>query len=221
MTTQATRPNLLAPRELVRVLCIFLLAGCSTHPISLRTNPRAYTPDDYEAVYEAWTRDADRFSWGELDEALRVSATYESTDFRTAYVARYANDHSLTPENRDTILDATLADARAHHRFFVTVAGDVWAEQNLASERSAWRVLLVTEEGEMHVPASVARVRRPSAAERTYFPTATVHRQAFRISFPTEVDGREVIPESASHFVLRFTGALGRVDLRWEFESDR
>lgn len=193
------------------------LAACASHPIRLETGPRAVTPEDYEDIYDAWTRNADDFQWGGLNDVLRVTATFESWEFRWAYVVRYASDHALEGDTRNNLLRASLDDSQEHHRFFITISGEVFEEQNLTGARSAWRVVLVDEDGRQAEPIAIERVRRPSAAERTYFPSISSHRQAFRLIFPARrSDGTPVIPEGAEVVTLRFAGALGQLDVRWE-----
>lgn len=217
------RPLLGASFGVALALVSALLGGgCGAHTIRLETGPRAFTADDYEAVYEGWTRAADDFAWSRMDDVLHVTATFESWEFRWAYVVRYARDHSLEDATRDTMLRASLADSREHHRFFVTLSGREYREQDLASERSAWRVLLVDEEGRQISPSEIQRVRRPSAADHVYFPSISAHRHVFRIVFPsTHEDGAPTIPADARVVRLRFAGARGQVDLEWRFDEGR
>jgi hypothetical protein len=92
-------------------------------------------------------------------------------------------------------------------------------ESNLAGKTSAWRVLLIDPEGHQTVPVLMERVRRPTAVDRVYFPQLNPYRQTFRLTFPAvEADGRKTIPEGAKFIVLRFTGARGRADLRWDLQ---
>ncbi len=207
---------------LIGMLCVGLGAGgCATHTINLQTGPRAFTADEYELVYEGWTRSEDDFAWTELDDILHVTATFESWEFRWAYVARYARDHSIEESARAAMLRATLADATQHHRFFVTLSGPVFREQDLTSPRSGWRVLLVDEDGRQTTPIEMRKVRHPTAAELIYFPSVSPHRQAFRIVFPARrEDGTETIPVDARTIKLRFAGARGQVNLEWEIPTE-
>jgi len=207
-------------------LCLIALAaaGCgSSNPvIALRAGPRSFTAKDYEVVYEAWTRDADSFEFGNMQDILNVTATFESWEFRWAYVVRYAHDYNLTTEARTQMLRASLGYAEAHHRFFVTLAGQKFRESDLTAERAAWRVLLVDEHGRQSPPLEIEKIQRPASPERVYFPSISPYRQAFRVVFPARhADGTPTIPEDAKYFLLRFTGALGTVDLKWEFENER
>ncbi len=203
------------------VLAALLMASCAHHPISLEPTTHAYTGEDYERIYRAWSRDADDFSWGDLRDVLLVTATFEAPEFRWAYIARYAEDHGIGPAERTDLLRASLADAEEKHRFFVTLAGEVYREANLTRRDSAWRVLLVDEEGRTMAPVEIEHVRRPSAAERVYFPSINPYRHAFRVVFPAHhPDGSPVLAPDATRAMLRFTGARGTVDLLWEFEAD-
>ena len=198
-------------------VALTLTSACAQPKLTLEPAPRTFTPKSYPTVWEAWTREEESFAWKELAHEIFVSATFESWDFRWAYVVRYAYDYSLSPEARDEMLHASLASSRQEHRFFVTLAGMDFRESNLADKASAWRVLLIDPEGNQTSPILMERVRRPTAVDRVYFPQVNSFRQTFRLTFPAvDADGRKTIPEGASHVILRFTGARGRADLTWK-----
>lgn len=200
-------------------LCV---AGCKPQKISMDPGARTFTPDSYRQVWDAWTREEESFAWKELSHEIFVSATFESWEFRWAYVVRYAHDYSLTPEARDQMLQASLSSSRQEHRFFVTLSGMDFRESNLAGKTSAWRVLLIDPAGNQTVPVLMERVRRPTAVDRVYFPQVNAFRQTFRVTFPAvEADGRQTIPEDAEFVILRFTGARGRADLRWQLRPSK
>jgi len=202
------------------LLAIALTAACAATPLSLSPAPRNFAPDDYEDVYEAWTREADSFAWRRLADVLHVGATFQSWEFRTAYVARYAHDYAIEDRARDEMLRTTLADAREHHRFLVTLAGEHYREGDLTGDRTAWRVLLVDASGTTTPAAEIDRVRRPTVPERVYFPIVSPYRETFRISFPTRrEDGSASIAPDSEGFTLMFTGARGRVELSWELSN--
>ncbi|MCC6877435.1 MAG: hypothetical protein IT378_24225 [Sandaracinaceae bacterium] len=200
------------------VLALAALLACGGPALHIRPSARSFTPEDYERVYQSWTREADEFAFGRLESMIHVTATFESWEFRWAYVVRYASDYSLRTEERTRLLRSSLADAQERHRFLVTLAGNIFRESDLTDERSAWRVLVVDADGRQSRPIEVQRLRRPGAAERVYFPSVSPQRQIFRIAFPTQHrDGTPVIAPDARHVLLRFTGPEGRVDLRWDF----
>lgn len=192
--------------------------GCGGGSVSMRPQPRAFTASDYEQVYDDWTREADVFGFGDLTDVLNATATFQGWEFRWAYVVRYAADHGFRTEDRADMLRASLADAQQRHRFFVTLSGTRWRETDLANDNSAWRVLLIDEEDDQTVPLEVERLHRPGANIASYYPSVSTFRHAFRIVFPSHrEDGTAVIPDNARFVILRFTGPLGTVDLKWEF----
>ncbi len=208
-------------RCLVVALLLSAATGCGAGAVSLRGGPRTFTAGDYDSVYTDWTRDQDVFDFGRLSDILAATATFESSEFRWAYVVRYADDYSISTRARTDMLRASLADAQEHHRFFVTLAGGNLREADLTDARSAWRVLLVDPSGEITTPLEIERVRRPTPLERTYFPSVSAQRLAFRVVFPARrLDGTTSIAPGAAFAILRFTGPFGQVDLTWRFENE-
>jgi hypothetical protein len=156
----------------------------------------------------------------ELDDLLTVTATFESWDFRWAYVVRYAQDYRLTVEQRRALLETTLRESLKEHQFYVALYGSKWRWMDLTQPNSAWIVRLIDEKGDETAPATIERVQKPGALERTYFPYTTIWRQVFRIRFPRLApDGRPTIAPDAKWIGLRFAGAEGNEELRWDLET--
>lgn len=175
---------------------------------------------DYETVLRDWTRSERLFVMSELDELLTVTATFESWDFRWAYVVRYAEDYRLTVDQRRALLERSLAEAREAHQFYVALYGTKHRWSDLTADDAAWIVRLVDDRGSETAPSEIEKIRRPGAIEQTYFPYTTPWRTAFRIRFPTtRADGRPTIANDARWFGLRFAGAQGHRELVWEIEA--
>lgn len=197
------------------------VGACASPTVSLRQGPRAYTAESYDVVLRRWTREGHQYALQGLDDRIAVTATYESWDFRWAYVVRYAQDFRLTTPERQELLQHTLEAAQQEHEFYVALytQNRRWGE--LTRPTSAWRVLLLNDRREEVAPVAIEPINRPGAVELTYFPYTTVWRQAFRIRFPKYLRSAsgaevEVIDERVRSFRLRFSGPLGTTDLVWD-----
>jgi hypothetical protein len=211
----AMRPWLVARR--LAPLAALALCACAEAKVSLTTGPREYVPSDYSFILKRWTREQSLIQLSELDDKLTVTATFESWDFRWAYVVRYAADYRLTVEQRRNILERTLRETEDDHEFYVALYGTNWRWTDLSRPTSAWIVRLIDDQGNETAPSKIEPIVKPGPLERRYFPYTTVWRRAFRIRFPRfSGDGRPTIAENAQWFGVRFAGAEGNEELRWE-----
>lgn len=196
-------------------------SACSDPKVSMATGPREYTDSDYPQVLERWTRSQSLTSLSELDTLLTVTSTFESWDFRWAYVVKYATDYRLTVEQRRSLLERTLAETQDSHRFYVALYGTNPRWSDLTRPNTAWIVRLIDDEGNETAPLSIESIPRPGPLERRYFPYTTVWRNVFRIKFPTTTpSGQPTIAPDARWFGLRFAGAEGNEELRWDLGSE-
>jgi hypothetical protein len=207
-------------RRALAALSVIALSACSTPKVSMAPGPREYVADDYQLVLQRWTREEHLIQLSELDDLLTVSATYESWDFRWAYVVRYSQDYRLTTAQRRDLLDRTLAETKQDHEFYVALYGTKWRWSDLTKPESSWIVRLIDEKGNETAPSKLVKVK-PGPLETRYFPYTTPWRQAFRISFPaTSEDGRPTIAPDAKWFGLRFAGPQGNEELHWDVEGE-
>ncbi len=195
--------------------------ACADPRVSLGQGPREYVPSDYSQVLKTWTREQSLIDLSELDQKLNVTATYESWDFRWAYVVRYASDYRLTIGQRSELLERTLAELKDDHEFYVALyaSNANWRAADLSRTTSAWIVRLIDDQGTETAPAKIESIIKPGPLEQRYFPYTTVWRHAFRIRFPrVSTDGRPTISPSARWFGLRFAGAEGNEELIWRID---
>ena len=189
--------------------------------MSLAPGPREYVASDYPQVLKRWTRARSLIAVSELDDLLSVTATFESWDFRWAYVVRYAQDYRLTVEQRRTLLDKTLNETHENHQFYVALYGTNRRWTDLTKPNSAWIVRLIDDKGNETAPATIELIVKPAALERTYFPYTTVWRNVFRIKFARVTnDERPTIAADARWFGLRFAGAEGNEELHWDVDQN-
>ncbi len=204
---------------LAAVVAFAALAGCATQRVTLSGGPREYVASDYVQVLKRWTRTESLVVLYDLDDKLTVTATFESYDFRWAYVVKYASDYRLTVEQRRELLAKALRDTEDTHEFYIALYGTNRRWTDLTKPTSAWVVRLIDDLGNETAPRKIEYIDKPGAIERRYFPYTSVWRQVFRVRFPrTTPDGRPTIAPNARWFGLRFAGAEGNQELRWELE---
>jgi hypothetical protein len=213
-----------APRTLLHIAIgcgLFCVTGCAETRVSLREGPRVYAAADYPQVLERWTREGKLITLTALDDLLTVSATYESWDFRWAYVTRYAQDYRLTVDERKALFDKLLKETQESHLFYVALYGTNHRFSDLTRQNPVWIVRLIDDQGNEVAPSSIEQILKPTPIEKRYFPYTTPWRRVFRIRFPKALDGGKVAtlsPKSA--FVgLRFASAEGNQELKWELEG--
>jgi hypothetical protein len=208
------------------LLALGAVAACAAPLVSLREGARSYTAERYETVLERWTRVGHAYTFQGLEDQIAVTATFESWDFRWAYVVRYASDFRLSPAARSHLLETSLREAQQENVFYVALYTQSRRWGELTRPTSAWRVLLVDDHENAIAPVAVDPIARPGALERTYFPYTTVWRQVYRVRFPRRVrlpgqESAEVdfLGDRVRFFLLRFAGPLGHTDLRWSVEG--
>lgn len=198
------------------------LLGCTTPKVNLDEGAREYVATDYDSVLKKWTRDKQFTNVNVMDNVLAVTATYESWDFRWAYVVRYAEDYRLTVDQRHSLLERSLAEAREGHQFYVSLYAQRHKWNDISAKEPAWIVRLIDDEGAETAPSEIESIRKPGAIDLTYFPYTTAWRSAFRVNFPrVRVDGRPTISADARWFGLRFAGAQGYEEMIWELDGGR
>ncbi len=215
MPSSSTLNRFVVRVVLLSTLVVCPAAGCGAPQVNLAEGPREYLATDYDHVLSRWTRTEHLVVLSELENLLTVTATYESWDFRWAYVVRYAEDYRLSIEQRRKLLDTTLAETRAHHQFFVALHGGNRRWLDLTRPNSAWIVRLIDDKGNETAPEEISAIPKPGPIERTYFPYASVWRQAFRIKFPVSTSNGPTISKDATFVGLRFAGAQGNEELHW------
>jgi hypothetical protein len=201
------------------LLPLVLVLACTETRVSLGGGPREYVPSDYDVVLKRWTRTEQLITMSELDDMLTATATFESWDFRWAYVVRYSADYRLTIEQRRELLQRTLADTQVKYEFYVALYGTKWKWDDLTKPTSAWIVRLIDEKGNETAPTRLELVK-PGPLEYRYFPYTSPFRHCFRIDFPrVSADGKPTIADGAKWFGLRFAGAQGNEELRWDVDT--
>jgi hypothetical protein len=216
VTMRVHAPGFLAA---VALAVLGSVVACGAQTVSLAEGPREYVATDYDRVLDRWTRTSQLFVASELDDLLTATATYESWDFKWAYVVRYSEDYRLTVEQRQALLERSLAESDRYHQFYVAIYAQRHAWSDLTAENAAWIMRLIDDHGNETAPSEIEAIRKPGAIERTYFPYTSPWRRAYRVRFPVaRADGRRTIAPDAGWFGLRFAGAQGNQQLVWMVE---
>jgi hypothetical protein len=196
-------------------------SACAGTKVNLREGPREYVATDYEDVLDDWTESSSLVTLRDLDTLLQPTATFESWDFRWAYVIRYVDDYRVTIDQRKKLLESTLEETKNGHHFFVALTGGNRRFNDLTKPESAWIVRLIDSTGNEIAPDDIKFVQRPNAVEQTYYPYITPFHLVFRIRFPrTNPEGKPTIAPNAEWFGLRFAGAKGSTELVWDLDRD-
>jgi len=195
-----------------------LSSGCAAPPVSLSEGPRSYVADDYKSVLRRWTREIRLHSLDEMDNVLTVTSTYQSWDFRWAYVTRYARDYRLTDAETEAMLSRSLDTSKEFHEFYVALYAQDPDYAELHEDEPVWIVRLIDDSGTETKPAHVEKIKDPGALEQSYYPYTSSFRTVYRLSFPKK--GKKATPVSANAkwFGLRFSGVHGDKTVRWELQ---
>lgn len=203
---------------LAGALAAVLSVACAPSVVSLREGARSYTPSDYEDVLHRWTRTGRILAITELDEILAATATFKSWDFRAAYTKRYARDYRLTQDQERELLEASLAETRQYHEFYLALYGGHRRWVDLTQKEPLWVVRLIDDRGNETAPESIVAIPKPGPIEQTYFPYTSAWRQAYLVRFPVATETGPTIAEDASKLSLRLSGAKGEKRLTWEIQ---
>jgi hypothetical protein len=198
--------------------------GCGEVQVDFsETRSHTFEPSDYERVVERWTRDEQLYVLDGLDNALTVTATFESWEYRQAYIDRYTYDFRLTDAERQALEAEQRAELESAHVFLVAASSTRIEWSDLSSESTPWKIRLVNDQGDVLAPlpdaeelSGIQPVRRVSPAQRLYFPYINDFRDVFYLRFPRALpDGTPFLRPGVEAFTLEFAGALGRAELRW------
>jgi len=193
-------------------------AGCAVQKqvrVDFSETPRDYRPDDYEAVYERWTRH-DFAEVHHIDKALEVWVTFKSWDFRESYIEKYASIYSLSDAKRDELRQSQREANRQAFEFHVTAQSANWDWNDLEKASSPWRVTLLDALGH-ELPSERVRIEKlPDAYEREFFPAKTPFTKTYAVRFVMPGSGVDFSGVRSGALTLRFASPIGHVDLVWK-----
>jgi hypothetical protein len=183
--------------------------------VDFSETPRDYLPDDYQGVYDRWTRH-DYAAFEHVDKSLEVWATFKSWDFRESYIEKYASTYSLSDAKR---MDLRQAQREAYHQafeFHVTAQSASYDWNDLEKANSPWTVTLLDALGH-ELPSERVRIEKlPDAYERVFFPAKTPFSKTYSVRFIMPAPGGDFAGVKSGSLTLRFESPIGRLDLVWK-----
>jgi hypothetical protein len=196
------------------LLVVFLTAaacGSVDEPVRFSTDWPA-TSSDYEETSSQWTRRGVLRAplAQQASQLMEIYATYLSTAWRAAYVARQANLQKLNGSRKAELEGEQQETAKAHHEVELLITTYHQQHNDLHRERSIWRVTLVDDQGNEIVAEKVERDRRPREVIAAEFEHFGDFAEAYIAKFPAT-------PQllSGKKFSLRVASSLGMVEVDW------
>jgi hypothetical protein len=198
-------------------ILLALATGCGNAKpvlVDFSTAERDYRATDYESVYKRWTRHERVVH--EVEYALDMWATFRTSDFRQAFVARYAERYALSDEDRARLLQGQMEAARGSYEFLATAQSANYRWNDLEKKNSVWRVTLLDALGNTLSPQSIRVEKLPEMFELEFYPVKTPFTKTYLIHFDTPAEPVGFEGEKTGRVILRVAGPWGQADFVWQ-----
>jgi len=213
------------PRALAGALVALLGGGLAASCVSrapvvveFGAPSRKVHSSDYEQVYQRWTRHQTVLH--DTDTALEAWATYRSTEFREAFVARYAEAYQLDGGETERLLQAQHDAAAVSYDFVVTTQSNNYKWNDIEKKNSPWRVQLIDGAGHVVTPDELREERFPDLFQQAFYPSKTPFSKTYSIRFNHSVERDEAfLGERSGSLTLRLAGPFGHLDLVWRNQA--
>ena len=210
-----------------RLVCalIVLLAGCATYRppvVDFSEASKSYRNDDYPGAFEAWTRHGKLLQYDQYDigTAMEIWATFESWDFRQAYVAKYARVYDLADNEREQLAKSQQETARAVYEIHLVAQSTTDRWNDFDRRTSPWRITLLDGTGAELAPTSIKVEKLPEVYEYEFFPTRTLFSKTYTLRFVRpEGAGESFLGPQSGRMILRVASPIGKVEVAWEAKT--
>lgn len=166
---------------------------------------------DYAGVTERWTRSA-RMR-GPYQEALELSATFKSPEWRAARAEKDADARGLEGEARAQRIAQARAEAAGPYEFQLMIVTWDRRESDLdRGAKSVWRVRLLDEQGFEIEPLEIIKDKRPPFIVREEFPAFGDFAIPYLVRFPRT---KPILGPDVRQLRLRLSSSRGGVSLIW------
>jgi hypothetical protein len=207
-------------KGLVFLVCIFtasLFSGCTKFKSFLKSSDPYHT-EGYRAIVDKWSREA-RIHRG-MEVQLIASATYQSQEFKQAYIDEYAEAYGLKEDEAAKVPQAHLGHRENTHEFMLAtyVPEKKWDEFDKAE--SMWKLYLVNDGNERVAPLRIKRLQSKDAIAIHFFPYITPWKTVYLVSFPASAGNTKapIIREDTATIRLVIASVLGSAQMVWNLQ---
>jgi hypothetical protein len=198
------------------LLLALLVVGCgsSNVRVSLETPVRPPPPGDYVDLLKKWTRAGHIID--DFDEALQVSATLRSPEFRAVYAEKWVKTFRIGPDEAARTREKLMAEGADTWEFHIESDAHRWEINDFSSKKTVWRLALTDDTGREVTTKEIIATAQRRELEKEFYPYAGLFSRGWTIRFPkTLIDGSPLIGPQTKSLTLRVAGPLGVIDLVW------
>jgi len=148
---------------------------------------------------------------------MEIWATFKSSDFRQAYVAKYAKAYDLADGDRDALAKSQQDAAHGVYEIQLLAQSTTDRWNDLEKRNSPWRMTLLDGTGAELGPSSIKVEKFPELYETEFFPNRTTFTRTYTVRFvrPDGANDAFTGPDSG-RLILRLDSPLGKVEAVWE-----
>ncbi len=197
-----------------------LLVGCANHHPSTKTHVLQlieFKEPHAERHFTEFYRHAALYN--DFKPALIVDAIALDWQQRMLYVKEIARHFFLTPTEIAQRLRMEQEAFRSQFEILIFVYEGYHRPTDLAKPQPLWRIFLRDDEGALHRPSKITRIRKNSDAYiyiQTRFHRIDRWVRLYRVSFPKLSKRVLNIPLGPKPIDLILTGVRGKLALRWK-----
>ena len=203
------------------ILLIPVLVTCtSSKRIYTQLSDTEYTSPDYRAMLDKWTRKGSIHKG--LGTELLVTATYQSEEFRRAFVKEYGRLYMQTPEENHKMYDDQMSAARDYDGFLIAIYTPEKEWDDFAEKGSLWRAYLFKDGRFRLEPFDIRKVRKRRAVSReigryralseSFLPYVSPWTTLYVFRFK-----KQGLPEASQSLELILTSPSGSASIKWDF----
>jgi hypothetical protein len=190
---------------------ILVLLSCSKKSDNLDFDPRIIPSENYDTSLNAWSHE-DRIYSG-LSAVAFMNVTFQSIEFRKAYVKEIAQVKILSLAEQKELLDSEIADENTSITFMLRVYTSQKEWNDFHKAHSIWKITLKNERNEVISPHEIVLLdgRKPELA--FLYPDINRWVNVYRVTF--KKDSYPSFLEETKSIELSIASFLARTSFSW------